>query len=91
MSLLDAFWHLIGFVTPAISQGLVSAVLAKLFWRRELAARSWLVLAAGASSAALIALVAGLVLVGHDGTMAAYAAMVIAAALAIWWLGFVRR
>jgi hypothetical protein len=91
MSLLDAFWHLIGFITPAISQGLLSAAIAKLFWRRELARRRWSLLAAGASAAALFALVAGLVLSGRDGTMAAYAAMVISAASAIWWLGFVRR
>jgi hypothetical protein len=91
MSLLDAFWHLIGFITPAISQGLLSAALAKLIWRRELVRRSWSLLAIGASAAALIALVAGLVLSGRDGTMAAYGAMVIAAASAIWWLGFVRR
>jgi hypothetical protein len=91
MSLSDALSHLIGFVVPAILQGLLTASLAKLIWRRELARKGWIGLACGGAVAALVALTAGLVLTDHDGTMAAYGAMVVATALGVGWLGFVRR
>jgi hypothetical protein len=84
---LDALWHLLNFAVPAFALGLISAVGAKLLWRRELAAVSWWRLARDASLAALLVLLAGLVLTGHDGRMATYAAMVVASALMLWWRG----
>ena len=91
MDLLDVVWHLLNFVAPAIGVALFAASLAKLAWRRELAAVSWRRLVLWSALAGLVALVAGLVLFGRDGKMITYAALVVASALALWWVGFLRR
>jgi hypothetical protein len=91
MGPLDALWHLLNFLAPAVGVGALASALAKLFWRRDLRGTRWLALWAWCSAAGLVALVAGLVLSGHDGRMTTYAALVAAMALAIWWRGFVRR
>ena len=90
MGPLDAVWHLLNFVAPAIGLGLISASAAKLLWRRELAPVAWRRLAAWACGAALLMLVGGLLLTGRDGRMSTYGAMVLACALALWWVGFGR-
>jgi len=91
MGVLDSVWHLLNFVAPAIGVALLAASLAKLAWRRELAAVSWRRLALSAALAGVLVLVGGLLLFGRDGRMATYAALVVATALALWWVGFVRR
>lgn len=91
MGPLDALWHLLNFVAPALGVAALSALLAKWAWRRELAAVRWRQLAQAAAVAGVLALGAGLVLFGRDGRMATYAALVLACALALWWVGFVRR
>ena len=88
MGPLDALWHVLNLLAPALGLGLIAAGLSKLLWRRALAAVPWRRLIAWACAAALLALVAGLVLSGHDGRMATYAAMVLASAVALWWVGF---
>ena len=88
MGPLDALWHVLNLLAPALGLGLIAAGLSKLLWRRALAAVPWRRLTAWACAAALLALVAGLVLSGHDGRMATYAAMVLASAVALWWVGF---
>jgi len=85
---IDALWHLLNFFVPAVGTGMWAAALAKLLWRRELAAQRWRTLARDASLASAAVLVAGLVLFGHDGKMATYGAMVAACALTLWWRGF---
>lgn len=91
MGPLDALWHLLNFIYPALALGAMAAALAKLLWRRELAAKPWAMLARDASLAGVAVAVAGLVLTGHDGRMATYGAMVLACALTLWWRGFFRR
>ncbi|TCP07998.1 hypothetical protein [Caldimonas thermodepolymerans] len=88
MGPLDAFWHLINFFAPAVGVGLLSASLAKLVWRRALAGVGWRRLAAWACAGATVALVGGAVVLGRDGRMATYLAMVLATALALGWAGF---
>jgi len=85
---LDALWHLLNFVVPALLLGTLSAAGAKLVWRRELAGTGWRALARDASLAGTLVLIAGLLVFGHDGRMATYAAMVTANALTLWWRGF---
>ena len=38
-----------------------------------------------------VVLILGLVIFEHDGKMATYTAMVVACALALWWVGFRNR
>jgi hypothetical protein len=91
MSPLDGLWHLLNFLAPAIGVALISASLAKLLWRRELAAVSWRRLVGWSTAAGLLALLAGLLVFGRDGRIATYGALITASALALWWAGFVRR
>ncbi len=91
MGPLDALWHLLNFFAPAVGVALGTALLAKLVWRRELAVVSWQRLTLCGSGAGAAALVGGLVVFGRDGKMATYAMLVAATALALWWVGFLRR
>jgi hypothetical protein len=90
MGLLDATWHLLNFLAPAVGLGSLSAGLVKFAWRHELRSVGWLRLALWTSSAAMSALIASLIVLGRDGTMTSYAAMVLASVLALWWTGFRR-
>src|SRR5690606_4890903 len=90
MGPLDAFWHLINFLAPALGAGLLATFGAKLWWRRELAGTRWQRLALWSCTAGALTLLAGLLLLGRDGAMATYAAMTLACALALLWSGFIR-
>ena len=91
MGPLDALNHLANLFLVPLALGALSAALAKLLWRRELAAVPWRRLAGPACAACAIVVVAGLVVFGRDGKMATYGAMVAACAVTLWWRGFVRR
>ena len=88
MGPLDALWHLLNFLAPAVGLGLLSAGLAKLVWRHTLKAVGWRRLAGWACAGAAVALVTGLVLFGRDGRMSTYLTMVLSTALSLWWAGF---
>ncbi len=91
MGPLDAANHLLNlFAVPLLLAGL-AAGLAKLAWRRELAARRWWALAWPAALAGAVVTVASLALWGRDGTMAGYAVLVAVNAGVLWWRGFARR
>ncbi len=91
MGPIDVLIHLTNFLLPAVGVGVIAATLAKLLWRAQLRGVAWLRLAAAAAAAGSLALVAGLAILGQDGRMATYGAMVGAAALALLWAGFWRR
>ena len=91
MPLADAFWHIANFFAPAIFVGLLAAVICKLIWRGELAATSWLRLAAWAIAAMAAVSLLGLLVFERDGKVVTYAAMLGACAIALWWAGFRRR
>jgi uncharacterized membrane protein YfcA len=91
MGPLDALWHLLNFFAPAVGVALATALVAKWVWRRELVAVSWRQMALWGFGAGAGALIGGLIVFGHDGKMATYAMLVAATALALWWVGFVRR
>jgi hypothetical protein len=88
MGPLDALFHLGNLFVPALALGALAAALAKLLWRRELAAVTWRRLALPASLVCAGVTLAGLVALGRDGKMATYAAMVAACALTLWWRGW---
>ena len=85
---LDALNHLVNLLLPALAVGALSAALAKWAWRRELAGVRWRRLASWAAGAGVAATLGGLVFFGHDGRMATYGAMLLAASLALLWAGF---
>lgn len=88
MSPIDALWHLLNFFAPAVGVGLLTSAFAKLLWRRELKGARWIRLALWATLCCALALVAGLVVFGHDGKMVTYAAMVFACGVVLWFVGF---
>ncbi|MES2100660.1 MAG: hypothetical protein V4569_12620 [Pseudomonadota bacterium] len=88
MGPIDAFWHLLNFFAPAVGVGLLTATFAKLLWWRELKSARWTRLALWATAGCALVLVAGLIVFGHDGKMATWAAMVAACGLTLWVVGF---
>jgi hypothetical protein len=88
MGPLDALWHITNLFLPALGLGALAPALAKLLWRRELAAVRWRALAVPACAASAAVTLAGLVLFGRDGKMVTYGAMIAACALMLWWRGF---
>lgn len=88
MAAIDALNHLLAFFLPALALGGISSALAKLAWRKELRATRWSRLASWSAAACALASLAGLITFGHDGMMATYGAMVLASALALFWVGF---
>ncbi len=88
MGPLDALGHVLNLFLPAVLLAALAAALAKLLWRRELAAVSWLRLAGPAALVCAGITLLGLVVTGRDGRMATYAGMVLACAFTLWWQGF---
>ncbi len=88
MGPLDATVHLLGMFMPALSAGLIAGLLAKALWRRELAAVSWQRLVLWPALAGSAALLGGLLMLGRDGRMLSYLAMIVVSAVALWWVGF---
>ena len=88
MGPLDALLHFANFFAPALGLGAIAALLAKLFWWNDLRSVSWLTLARWASLASAVALIGGLLLLGRDGKMLTYGAMVVLSALALAWAGW---
>lgn len=91
MGPLDAFWHLVNFVAPALGVAALATLLSKLLWRKALAARSLRQLWQVSAAAGVVALVLGWLLFGRDGRMGTYALLVLSCALALWWQGFVAK
>ena len=88
MGPLDVLMHLGNLFVPALALAVLTAALAKLLWRRELAPVSFRRLALPAALACAVVTAAGLVVFGRDGKMATYAGMVLACAFTLWWRGF---
>jgi hypothetical protein len=86
MAFSTLVWHLSGFLLPAVALGVIAASLAGLLWRRAARSVGWARLAGVSVLACLLAALGTLVVTGRDGTMAGYAAMIVACALAQAWL-----
>ena len=67
MGPLDALWHALNFVAPALGVAAIAAAAAKLLWRRDLAGVGWLRLASWGTLAGVACLIGGLVAFGRDG------------------------
>lgn len=91
MGPVDAFWHLSNLFGPALGMALLAPSLAKGLWRQELRAVRWLSLVGWTLGACALVVLAGLVLTGHDGRMSTYAALVLVAAVVLWWRCWLTR
>jgi hypothetical protein len=84
MGFFDVVFHLVNFVLPALAMAL-------LLWGRRLAKVSWALMAKRVAITSLAVLLGGLLLLGRDGAMLTYAALVLGSALAVWWTAFKGR
>jgi hypothetical protein len=91
VNLFDAFNHLINLLLPGLVTGALAAALAKLLWRRDLAAVSYRRLATLAGLTGATIGVVGLVALGRDGRMLTYLGMVAGCAVALAWGGWSGR
>ncbi len=91
MGFLDAIFHLMNFILPALAMALLVPSLARMLWFKKLAKVSWALMARRVALSGLAVLTAGLLILGRDGAMLTYAALVLSSALAVWWTGFKGR
>ncbi len=88
MGLIDLIDHLINFVLPALAMALMLPTLAKLlFWRAWGGVAWWSVVKRVAWVGTLV-LLAGLLVLGRDGAMLTYAALILAASTVVWHMVF---
>lgn len=83
MTPLLGFWHLISLAIPALVVGGLTAFIAKRSWPGEYRATTGLRLCAASCTASALGYLCSVVLLRHDGMMAAYAAMVVCSAVGV--------
>ena len=83
MSLPALLNHLLNFLAPALAVGFMCALAGGVLGRKS-GAPAWWIQAAVNSGAGALALLGGLVFSGRDGTMGAYAALVLACGTSQW-------
>lgn len=88
MGAIDAFWHVVNLLAPAVGIALVAACMARLLWWRQLKPVSWRRLVAWPAALSALVIVAGLLVSGRDGRITTYMAMVLACAAGLWWAGW---
>ena len=86
MGPLDLFFHLLGFVLPALVVGVLLVLMARIFMPKPPSAPVWWLQVAINLIGGGMVLAAGLVFFGRDGKMATYAALVVACASSQWLL-----
>ena len=87
MSLLDALIHMVNFFLPALGMALLLPALARLVWWRALKPAGFARQVTWVAAVNALVLMAGLIVLGRDGAMATYAALVLASSLTVWWTG----
>ena len=91
MSPIDAFWHLLNFLAPALFVAGLSALGAALIWRGLHPPRQWLRIAGRLAALDMLPLLIALIVTRHDGTMMGYAALLLVNAAGLSWLGLRAR
>ena len=88
MDALDAVWHLGNLFLPAWGVAALMALALKLIWRQTVAGMRWRTLAVWGGLGGTLGIVAALVLIGRDGTMAGYGLMLLGVTLAQWGVSY---
>jgi hypothetical protein len=86
MGALDAFNHLLNFVTPAAALAVLLGLSGKIFRSKTPVTLGWWSRVAIVFAVGVAVLAAGLVVWGRDGKMLTYAALVVACATCQWGL-----
>jgi predicted MFS family arabinose efflux permease len=86
MDFSDLFWHLAGFMAPALVLAPAMVLVSRVSGPKSVPARTMIAQAAINFGVCLAALLGGLVVTGHDGRMGTYAALVLASAACQAWL-----
>lgn len=84
MGILAVFNHLFNLVLPALAMALILPSLARLLWWRAWAGVSWWAVVVRVAAVGVVVLLAGLLLLGRDGAMLTYAALVLSCAAVVW-------
>ena len=87
MGPIDFLWHLFGLLAPAAGVALLVSLSARVLLPEGARPGSWIAAWVVDFLAGAAALLVALALTGRDGTMAAYAALVLACATSQWLLG----
>lgn len=88
MGVFDAINHLFNFLLPALCMALLLPALARLVWWRACRQVAWWPVVKRVALAGALVLLAGLVLLGRDGAMLTYAALVVVSASVVWAMVF---
>lgn len=91
MTVLGLFWHLLGLLAPALVLAPGVVLMSRLLARQPVRASAWRRQLAINLGVCVLVLAAGLVLSGHDGRVATYAALVLASSACQAWLLRPRR
>ena len=87
MSFLTAINHLLNFVAPALVLALLQVAGSQLFMRKMARSRGWIAPIALLFIVGCVVLAGGVLLLGSDGQMLTYGALVLATVSAHWlWL-----
>ena len=84
MPVLDFLNHLLNFVAPAVFLALVLAVGARCVWRKKAHLLPWYHMASVNALLGILVLALGVVLLGQDGRVGTYAALVLAMGTCQW-------
>ena len=86
MGFLALLNHLLNFAAPAAVVALLLVLAAQIIWRKEPSALAWTAQAAIIFAVGCAALLVSLLVLGRDGRMGGYGALVLGSASAQWVL-----
>ncbi len=91
MGIFDTFNHLFNLALPALAMALILPGLARLLWWRAWSGVAWWAVVKRVAWVGLAVTLVGLVVLGRDGAMLTYAALVLSSSTVVWWMVFRAR
>lgn len=87
MDVLNLLNHLLNLFAPALGLALLVPSGSRLLWWRALRPVSWLHQVKWSALWNVAVWLLGLIMLGRDGAMGSYAALVLSSAAVVWWTG----